>query len=42
MNYPNITFDNASPEIVDSHKHLGVYFSSNAKWDTQINFMINK
>ena len=31
MNYPNITFDNASPEIVDSHKHLGVYFSSNAK-----------
>ena len=42
MNYPNITFDNASQVIVDSHKHLGVYFSSNAKWDTQINFMINK
>ena len=42
MNYPNITFDNASPEVVDSHKHLGVYSSSNAKWDTQINFIINK
>ena len=29
INYSYITFDNASLEIVDSHKHLGVYFSSN-------------
>ena len=42
INYPNITFDSTSPEIVDSHKHLGVYFSSNAKWDTQIDFLINE
>ena len=42
INYPYITFDNASPETVDSHKHFGVYFSSNAKWDTQIDFIINK
>ena len=42
INYPNITVDNVSPEIVDSHKHLGVYFSLNAKWDTQIYFIIIK
>ena len=42
INYPNITFNNTFPEIVDSHKHLGVNFSSNAKWDTQIDFIIDK
>ena len=26
---------------MDPHKHLAVYFSSNAKWDTQIDFIIN-
>ena len=42
VNYPNITIDNASPAFLDSRKHLGVYFSSNAKWNTQIDFIINK
>ena len=28
--------------IVDSHKHLGVFLSSNAKWDNHIDHIIKR
>ena len=42
IRHPNIIFDGEHPDIVDSHKHLGVFLSSNAKWDIHIDHIIKR
>ena len=32
----NMQFNNASVELVDNHKHLGVTFASDGKWTVHI------
>ena len=40
--YPKLEFDNKQLSFVDEHKHLGLTFSVNAKWDRHIETMIKK
>ena len=42
IRHPNIIFYGEHPDIVDYHKHLGVFLSSNAKWDIHIDHIIKR
>jgi hypothetical protein len=37
-----LTFDNIDLEPIDNHKHLGIVFQSNFKWDTHIQSIASK
>ena len=39
---PHLYFQNCELEHVASHKHLGLYFSNDAKWSTHINTILAK
>jgi hypothetical protein len=38
----HLTFDNTDLESIDKHKHLGIVFQSNFKWDTHIQSIASK
>ena len=38
---PNLLFNNVQIQFVDSHKHLGLTLSSNARWSEHINNILN-
>jgi len=40
INLPIITFQNCELEFVDSHKHLGLNFSCDAKWSDHIDKIV--
>jgi hypothetical protein len=41
-NHPRVFMNNVEFQEVSSHKHLGLIFANNLKWNTHIDYVLGK